>query len=190
MKTSDSQYDADDDRTLDDEGAAENEQEETNAFHKDGSIAATDAASAGRFYARLSNELRLRGIRVEDIPRPTPDGSTPPCFKLAGVRYEDWLASSSLVGATVPYRYDTPAEPNYCFDCTQGFKSKAVAAGACQFPRTRFEKIQNVIRDEHKKVVEVEIVGVSRRKHLQFEGSRIDELLAERFDSNGDSKYA
>ncbi len=189
MKADDAEYTADDDRTLYDEGTTENEQEEAESFHKDGSIAATDAASAGRFYARLSNELRLRGVRVEDIPRPTPEGSTPACFKLAGVRYEDWLASASLVGATVPYRYDTPGEPNYCWDCCAAFKAKAVTAGACQFPRTRFEKIQNVIRDEHRKVVEVEIVGVSRRKHLQFEGSRIDELLAESFDRDGNRKY-
>ena len=137
METDEPQNSADDDGTLNDEGAAENEQEEADSFHPD-SIAATDAASAGRFYARLSNELSLRGVRVADIPRFTPEGSTPACFKLADVRYEVWLASASLVGATVPYRYDVPGEPNFCFDCTPQFKAKAVAASAFIFPRVRF----------------------------------------------------
>lgn len=180
MKTDEPQDSADDDRTLNDEGAAENEQEEAESFHKDSSIAATEAASAGRFYARLSNELRLRGVHVESVPRRTPEGSTPACFTFASSRYEDWLASASLVGATVPYRYDTPGEPNFCHDCTPQFKARAMAARVCSFPRVRFEKVQNVIREQGGKVVEVELIGVSRRKHLQFEGSRIDELLGER----------
>lgn len=173
---------AEDDVALNDETRADDESEESEDLqagspNRGESIASTEAVTAERFYARLDHELQRRGVDLDKLERLTPPGGTPPCFKLAGTNYDVWLASASLLGATVPYRYDMPAEPNYCWDCGPAFKGKAKKAGVCRFPGTRFERVQTVIRDEHRKVVEVEIVGISRRKHLTFEDSRIEELL-------------
>jgi hypothetical protein len=184
MKTYESQNSADEDRTLEDETSSGNECEKGDELHA-GSIASTEAVTPARFMARLRHELDRRGISHGTLPRLTAPGETPPCFKLSGANYDQWLATASLLGATVPYRYDMPGEPNYCWDCTSAFKGKAKAAGVCRFPGTRFERVQTVIRDEQKKVIEVEIVGISRRKHLQFEGSRIDELLREHVSAGG-----
>ena len=120
------------------------------------------AASPLRFYARLRHELERRGVDYDRLPRATPEDRHPPCFESKTV-YDEWLAAASLLGATVPYRYDMPAEPNYCWDCTPEFKRSSVAAGTCQFPHTRFEKSRTVITDKGKRVVETEGMGVGRR---------------------------
>lgn len=176
MITDEPEYGSDEDGSLQDEAGADDKGEEAEKLHPT-SIAATEAVTAARFHARHRNELQRRGVVPTQLPRLTKDGETPPCFKLADVSYDEWLASASLLGATVPYRYDMPGEPNYCWDCTADFKCRAKKAGVCQFPGTRFERVQTVIRDEHKKVVEVEVVGISRRRHIQFEGSLVEEMI-------------
>jgi hypothetical protein len=95
------------------------------------------------------------------------------------VPFDTWLSSASLLGATVPYRYDMPAEPNYCWDCTPAFKREAMAAGTCRFPNTRFERTQTVIRDEQKKIIEIEVVGISRSKQAVVAEAQLQSLLPE-----------
>lgn len=99
----------------------------------------------------------------------TPVGSAPPCFRHSDTSYDAWLASASLLGALVPYRYDMPAEPNYCHDCVARHKQRAQAAGVCMFPNTRFEKRRTIIRDDQGKTTEIEVVGVSRSKTVALD---------------------
>lgn len=159
--------------------AGHNNEEETDDLH-DRERPATDnvsvrdapAASPVRFYARLRRDLEVRGIDFDKLPRLTAEGKHPPCFETMS-QYEAWLASASLLGAIVPYRYDMPAEPAYCHDCTPAFQKKAKALGTCQFPNTRFERRQTVVQDDGGKGIEIELVGVSRSEttvlHLEDE---------------------
>ncbi len=80
-----------------------------------------------------------------------------------------WLASASLLRATVPYRFDMPAEPNFCFDCVRSFQKEMKKQGKCLFPHVKFEQIRTVIRDERKPTFEVETVGVTRNPELIYE---------------------
>jgi hypothetical protein len=176
------QRDADDRITLDEETSAGDEDQQAENLHDvsdwgDLTVADTPAATAQRFYARLRNELSIRGVDYDSLPRLTPEGSAPPCYKLGHFNYAGWLAQASLVGATVPYRYDMPAEPNYCYDCTRRFKAKAVAKGVCNFPKTRFEPVQIVISEEAGKEVEVSIVGVSRSLTEVIAAAQLSSLL-------------
>jgi hypothetical protein len=169
MKTQPSQSEADEYLSLDGEAATEDEYSEADALDHELSIAETAAATAPRFYARLRTELAKRGLSYAALPKFTQEGDTPPCFKAADVPFEMWLSSASLLRATVPYRFDMPAEPNYCYDCRSAFKQAAVKAGTCQFPHLKFERVQTVIRDERQPTFEVETVGVSRNPELIYE---------------------
>jgi hypothetical protein len=184
MKAHDAEHAPYDEAALEDEGSAYDEEQETEAFHDPsvedaGSIAATAAVTPARFYARLRTELSRRGVLYEQLPKFTEEGDAPPCFEEFRVPFDAWLSSASLLGATVPYRYDMPAEPNYCWDCTPAFKRDATAAGKCLFPNTRFEKTQTVIRDEQKKIIEVEVVGISRSKQAVIAEAQLQSLLPE-----------
>lgn len=168
--------------SLNHECAADDEDDETDDLHDvsdcvDSSIAGAPAATAQRFYARLRHELSIRGIDYDTMPRLTSEGDAPKCFQKFKAPFSEWLASASLVGATVPYRYDMPAEPNYCWDCTRRFKAKAVAAGTCNFPNTKFEPVQIVISEEGGKEIEVSIVGVSRSKDAAVQAAQLVSLL-------------
>lgn len=155
--------------------AGKNKEEETDDLHdrerpasRNTSVADAPAASPVRFYARLRRDLDNRGIDIDRLPRKTAEGGSPPCFDHADSDYEAWLSSASLLGAIVPYRFDMPAEPNYCFDCTPEHKRRAVAAGTCLFPNTKFEKRQTVVQDDDGKGIEIELVGVSRSDTVAF----------------------
>lgn len=144
---------------------------------EDLTIAETQAATAQRFYARLRHELAVRGVDYDSLPKLTPEGDVPRCYSAFKAPFSDWLASASLVGATVPYRYDMPAEPNYCYDCTRRFKARAVAARVCNFPNAKFEPVQIVISEEGGKETEVSIVGVSRSLTEVIASARLSSLL-------------
>lgn len=156
--------------------AGKNEEEESNDLrtHRESrasesvSVKDAPAASPVRFYARLRRDLEDRGIDIDTLPRLTPEGGRPPCFETKAA-YEAWLACASLLGATVPYRFDMPAEPNYCYDCHAKFKRACVAAGICNFPKVRFETRQTVVQDDEGKGIEIEQVGVSRSKMVAID---------------------
>lgn len=178
MKSKPPQTEANDEVAFDNEAAAEDEYSETDALAHDEdpsyglalSIAETAAATAPRFYARLRTELAKRGISYADLPKFTSEGQSPPCFTEAKVPFDMWLSSASLLRATVPYRFDMPAEPNYCYDCRSAFKKAAIKARTCLFPHSKFERVQTVIRDERRPSFEVETVGVSRNPELLYDG--------------------
>lgn len=130
-----------------------------------------------RFYARLRHQLELRGLDYDALPRLTEPGKAPPCFSRFRVPFDAWLASASMLGATVPYRSDMPGEPNYCRDCTVKFKAFAEKRGACVFPGTKFEHVHTLAPGEDgRKVPEVEVVGASRPP-------RVDTDVAAAYDS-------
>lgn len=156
--------------------AGEDEQKQSRELHGV-NIADTAAVTPERFYARLRNELRVRGIDYDALPRITQEGDAPACYERFDLDFDLWLSSASLLGATVPYRYDMPAEPNYCYDCTLQFKHEAMAAGVCRFPNTRFERAYGTIRDAGHKVIEIEIVGISRSKETVIEEAQLRSLL-------------
>lgn len=105
------------------------------------------------FTERLNKQLRDVGIVVEEMPVKTRPSGGPPCYRVAGTSYRDWLAQAS-VAPEVPYRLSMPAEPNYCRDCTKQFQTEMVAVGACLFPNVTFESV--------KELGEVDVVGMSR----------------------------
>lgn len=172
-----SEYETDDGYALQEEGAGDDEEHETEELHaipsvEDLSIAATDAVSPARFYARLRELLTARGFDYDALPRLTKEGDSPACFEAANLPFDAWLSSASQVGALVPYRFDMPAEPNYCHDCRADFRRESIANGTCRFPNTRFEKQQVVIQEGRAKVIETEVVGVSRSRDLAIEAAR------------------
>ena len=184
MKTDPAEDQARHDATLEYEGSAEDEEQEAESLHDvsdsdDLTIAETQAATSQRFYARLRHELAIRGIDYDKLPKLTPEGDSPRCFTAVGAPFDEWLASASLVGATIPYRYDMPAEPNYCWDCTRRFRARATAAGVCNFPKTKFEPLQIVISEEDGKQTEVSIVGVSRSMEETVAEAQLVSLLPE-----------
>ena len=156
--------------------AGEDHAEQSEELHQV-KIADTDAVTPERFYARLRNELRLRGVNYDALLKITQEGDSPACFDRFDLDFDLWLSSASLQAATVPYRYDMPAEPNYCYDCTLTFKQQAMAAGVCRFPHTRFERVHGTIRDGGKKAVEIEIVGISRSLEQVVEDAQLRSLL-------------
>lgn len=154
----------------------DDDQEQPDELHGT-SISDTAPVTPARFYARLKNDLAIRGVRYESLPKFTQEGDAPACFEYFHVPFDLWLSSASLLGATVPYRYDMPAEPNYCYDCDLRFKKEAIAAGVCNFPSTRFERAHGTIRGGGQKIVEVEVVGISRSKESVVEEAQLRSLL-------------
>ena len=173
------------DASFEKEATADDAEYESECLHaqespsEDTSIAGTTAVTPERFYARLRLELSKRGISYDDLPKITKEGEAPACYTAVNVPFDTWLSSASLLGATVPYRYDMPAEPNYCWDCTPDFRRQAKLMGACRFPNTRFEKMQTVIRDGGKKIFETEIVGISRSREAAITDAQLQNLLPE-----------
>jgi hypothetical protein len=110
--------------------------------------------SPERFIDRLNRQLRKIGVVVEKLPVKTRPSGGPPCFRVSGVSYKDWLTQASIAPETIPYRMTMPPEPNYCYDCTPTFKAEMQSVSACLFPDTRFEKV--------KEFDEVSIAGVGR----------------------------
>jgi hypothetical protein len=102
---------------------------------------------------RLNRQLRKIGIVAEKLPVKTRPNGGPPCYRMCDTPYKDWLSQASVAFETLPYRLDMPAEPNYCHDCTAGFKARMVERKACIFPDTKFEEI--------KEFGEATVVGVS-----------------------------
>jgi hypothetical protein len=162
--------------SIEEVGAAQDKKEEAKKLSHRGTAAFTEApaivrdappASPLRFYARLRHQLESRGVNYDGLPRYTEPGQSPPCFKTLRVPFDAWLSSASMLGATVPYRYGMPGEPNYCYDCTKQFKAFAEKRGACKFPGTRFEHFRTLPTDsEGRRIPEVEILGVTRAERL------------------------
>lgn len=162
----------------------------TRAFNEAPSII-RDAppASPLRFYARLRHQLESRGISYDDLPRFTPEGESPPCFRGFRVSFDAFLSAASTLGSTVPYRLGMPAEPNYCIDCTAKFQTLAKSRGLCQFPDVRFEHSRTRVPGENGKTeVEVEILGMTRPTRLDRNpaGAYDPEDLPESASSEGD----
>ena len=186
MKADDAENTPDHEVAAEDERPADYEDQKPESLHADPSVedewslAGTLAVTPARFYARLKIELFKRGVLYDQLPKYTVEGDAPPCYTEFGVPFHAWLSSASLLGATVPFRYDMPAEPNYCWDCTVNHKRAAMAAGVCRFPNTRFEKTQTVIRDnEGKKIIEVEVVGISRSRQAVVAEAQLRSMLPE-----------
>lgn len=139
-----------------------------NAFTETPAIVqAAPPASPLRFYARLRHQLESRGLDYDNLPRLTPEGGSPPCFKKIRVSFDAWLAQASLLGATVPYRYGMPAEPNYCWDCTKTCQAAMIDRGLCNFPNVRFETSRNLVPDgKGRRIPEKEVLGVTRVRRL------------------------
>ena len=173
------------DQPVEKTGPGDNKNEETNKLGHRASGAFTESpaivraappTSPLRFYARLRHQLELRGLDYDRLPRLTEPGTAPPCFSRFRVSFDAWLSSASMLGATVPYRCDMPAEPNYCWDCTRELQCEAKKLGVCQFPDARFERIRTQVPDTGgRRVSETEVLGVSRPK-------RVDANLWEEYD--------
>lgn len=103
---------------------------------------------------RLNRKLRSVGVVVEGAAVKTRPSGGPPCFRLGGASYKDWLAQASVEFDMLPYRLSMPAEPNYCYDCTPAFKAEMQAKKACLFPDVTFEEVDEI--------GEQALVGVSR----------------------------
>lgn len=152
--------------TIQQEAPADDEEDETEELHTSSLPAASEdpligwAPSADKAYTKLRRKLKNIGIRVEVLTRKTDDHEPPPCFKLAGVPFRDWLEAASLTD--LPYRFSMPGEVNYCRDCLPAFKAMAHAADACLFPQTTFEKVRTF--DEK------ELVGMSRSRQVAPDG--------------------
>lgn len=104
-------------------------------------------------YEKLRQRLTAVGINIDELDYRTGPGESPACFEMEGASYTRWLREG-MPSNDMPVRFDMPAEPNYCNDCTPEFKSRAMKAGSCIFPNTRFEV--------RKTDGERETVGVSR----------------------------
>lgn len=93
---------------------------------------------------RLNRKLRTIGVAVEGAPVKTRPSGGPPCFRLGGASYKDWLTQASIEFDTLPYRLSMPAEPNYCYDCTPAFKAQMLKINACIFPDVTFERTEEL----------------------------------------------
>lgn len=90
-----------------------------------------------------SKEKRITGLNEH-----------PPCFNDV-TQYQHWQdAAEKLEGAPPPVRKDWPKEPNYCRDCTAGYRNRMRDENRCLFPSTVFVSVGE--KDE------LEIVGISR----------------------------
>jgi hypothetical protein len=163
--------------------AGHHNEEETKKLNHRGPAAFTEApaivreappASPLRFYARLRHQLESRNIDYDALPRLTEPGQSPPCFRRLRVSFDSWLASASMLGATVPYRYGMPAEPNYCWDCTRQFQQVAQELGVCKFPGTRFEHSRTLSPDaDGRRIPETEVLGIHRAPRLDASPSDV-----------------
>lgn len=148
------------------EASAYDEEQESEGLHAGSVPAAPEepligwAPSADKAYVKLRRKLKNIGIRVEHLTTKTDDHEAPPCFKLVGVSFKEWLEAASLTD--LPYRFSMPGEVNYCRDCLPAFKAVAHAANACLFPQTTFEKVRTF--DEK------ELVGMSRSRQVAPDG--------------------
>jgi hypothetical protein len=114
-----------------------------------------------KVYDDLRRHLEEKGVDYDRLPKLSSIDSPPACFVYrargdvakARTDYVAWLRLASET-SDINYRFDMPAEVNYCRDCTPAFKKEAAAAGACQFPHVKFEIVQCM--------GEKEMVGVSR----------------------------
>ena len=120
---------------------------------------------------RLNQQLQSIGVVVEEMPVKTRPGGGPPCFRVAGTSYKDWLAQAS-VAPELPYRLSMPAEPNYCRDCTKEFQAEMTGVNACLFPNVTFESV--------KELGESDVVGMSRGPGVAPEEYPLYPLLSDR----------
>lgn len=171
--THNAEDEADDGIAVEQFRSTEDEEEETENLHansvpdsgeSEDEFVLPRTSSSEKFFVKLKRRLSSIGVRYEKLTKLTADGDSPPCFKIAGADYDEWLAAASLT-SDVPYRYDMPAEPNYCRDCTVGFRGRAIRAGACRFSNLRFEIASSN--------GEKEVVGVSRSPTVIPTGYRV-----------------
>lgn len=116
------------------------------------------AGSPDKFISLLNRQLKSIGVVVEKAEVKTRASGGPPCFRMAGTSYPDWLAQASVAPETLPYRLSMPAEPNYCNDCTPEFKAQMRLQNACLFPNVVFEEVDEI--------GEQVLVGVSRNRDV------------------------
>jgi len=101
----------------------------------------------------MLEKLLLLAADKSKEKRITGPGEFPPCFDSL-FQYMGWKRAAEKVdGAPPPARRDWPKEPNYCRDCTAGYRNKMRDANRCLFPSTVFVDIGE--KDER------ETVGVS-----------------------------
>jgi hypothetical protein len=109
--------------------------------HDDSVAPGVDRLGAGspeRLIERLNRQLKKIGVVVQHTAKLAPNAG-PPCFRVAGASYYEWMAQASMAYETLPYRLSRPEEPNYCHDCTPAFKAEMLAVKACLFPNVTFE---------------------------------------------------
>jgi hypothetical protein len=122
-----------------------------------------------KVYNDLRRHLEEKGVDYDRLPKLSSIECPPACFvyrargdvEQARTDYIAWLRLASET-SDINYRFDMPAEVNYCRDCTPAFKKEAEAAGACQFPHVKFEVVQCM--------GEKEMIGVSRGEPVSPKG--------------------
>src|ERR1035437_996720 len=122
-----------------------------------------------KVYDNLRRRLEEKGIDYDRMQKLSSIESPPACFRYracgdveqARADYVTWLRLASET-SDINYRFDMPAEVNYCRDCTPKFQKEAIAAGACQFPHVKFEVVQFL--------GEKEMIGVSRGEPVSPKG--------------------
>lgn len=184
MKTNISETNSDNGVPREDECSSDDEQYETESAHRapgvdPPSIAMTGPQTVARFYMRLRSDLYARGLDYDRMAKFTTVDDEPPCFTANKTSFAAWAAQASLIGATVPYRLDFPAEPNYCHDCTRDFQRRAVADGVCQFPHLKFEKTETLLKAHGRTTIEVEIIGIARNREIAIAQAQERSLLEE-----------
>jgi hypothetical protein len=167
---------------------AENCDDAAEEFHqrivplRDAEPGRADGLSPALFFKKLAERLKSVGIKYGLLDYKTDQQDPPPCYAENGVSYTEWLKFASA--STLPIRMDMPGEPNYCHDCTPEFKIKAMKAGNCLFPNTRFE--------HRKELDEKSTVGVSRSPNVPPEAYVIYQEMTVPLDALRDKlrKYA
>lgn len=154
---------------VEERGTADEHEDESEGLHttsvsRDKEFTLPRNNSPQKYYVKLKRRLSDIGVRYERLTKKTPEGSAPPCFTMVKADFDSWLGAASLT-TDIPYRYDLPGEPNYCRDCTIGYKHRATLAGKCLFPNVSFETAQSN--------GEKEVVGVSRSPQVAPTGYRV-----------------
>ncbi|KKN76172.1 hypothetical protein LCGC14_0373670 [marine sediment metagenome] len=86
-------------------------------------------------------KLELIAAGSSKEKRITGPGEYPPCYNNL-FQYMQWQqAAQKLEGAPPPVRKDWPKEPNYCRDCTAGYRNRMRDEGRCLFPSTIFVEV-------------------------------------------------
>lgn len=124
---------------------------------------------AQSFIDDLRKRLEKKGLLWDRLPHATDIDTPPSCFlfKAGGDRkaalrmWHEWL-EAAVETTDLPYRYDQPRDPNFCIDCTSGFRGEAQRAGACQF---------RVVFEARQCLGEREVVGVSRSPEVPPAGN-------------------